>query len=168
MEEEAKKGYRQISKKYALFAVLNTFLNQLQTQGDKYLEEVSWKQCFVLICLNQCEQPPSLKELSEQLGCSHQNTKQMLLKMERLGFVEMKADEHDRRMQRIVMTPKGINVFRDFEKREDTLFSKLYEGVEASDMLMTIRTIQKMESNLKQMDASNAFETGKESSHRKT
>ena len=62
----------------------------------------------------------------------------------------------------------GINVFRDFEKREDTLFSKLYEGVEASDMLMTIRTIQKMKSNLTQMDASNAFETGKESSRRKT
>lgn len=167
MEEEAKKGYRQISKKYALFAVLNTFLNQLQTQGDKYLGEVSWKQCFVLICLNQCEQPPSLKELSAQLGCSHQNTKQMLLKMERLGFVEMKADGHDRRMQRIVMTPEGMKVFRDFEKREDTLFSGLYEGVEASDMLMTIRTIQKMESNLRKMEIPSAFEARRESSHKR-
>lgn len=148
-----------MSKKYALFAVLNTFLNQLQTQGDQYFGDISWKQCFVMVCLAQCEQTPSLKELSAQMGCSHQNAKQMLLKMQKLGLVEVKPDHKDRRVQRIFITQKGTELLEGIGRKEDDFFGNLYEGVDASDMLMTIRTIRKMEDNLNRMCAEKSRES---------
>lgn len=145
------KGYRDMSKKYYLFAILNAFMNKLQAQGDDYFGEISWKQCFVLICLTQCEEPPALKELAKKMGCSHQNAKQMLLKLQNMGYIEVKSDEKDKRIQRIFMTQKGIDFCLSFDNSKDTFLKDLYEGVEASDMLMTIKTISVMDRNLDNM-----------------
>lgn len=87
------------------------------------------------------------------MGCSHQNAKQMLLKMQKLGLVEVKPDHKDRRVQRIFMTQKGTELLEGIERKEDDFFGNLYEGVDASDMLMTIRTIRTMEDNLNRMCA---------------
>src|SRR5690606_30690673 len=42
-----------------------------------------------------------IKELAEIMGISHQNVKQILLKLEKKGFVRISVDEQDKRKQRI-------------------------------------------------------------------
>ena len=49
---------------------------------------------FFLICLSLFrEDPPTLKELSELMGTSHQNVKQIALKLERKGFISILRDK---------------------------------------------------------------------------
>ena len=43
--------------------------------------------------INMCKEPTTLKELSDILGSSHQNVKQILLKLEKKGFIKFEEDE---------------------------------------------------------------------------
>ena len=61
-------------------------------QIGKY-KEITWKQFFAIICINICKEHPTINELSEVMGSSHQNVKQILLKLESKEFVAMIPDE---------------------------------------------------------------------------
>ncbi|MBE5961918.1 MAG: MarR family transcriptional regulator [Lachnospiraceae bacterium] len=134
---------------FFLIGLLNEFMNRFQTVGDSFFEEISWKQCFAIVCLGFFEQPPSLKELSELMGSSHQNVKQLLLKLERAGFVTFVADESDRRVQRIVVTEKT----KEFNQKNDApsadFMKQLFEDVDRKDLEVTIKTIMQMDDKLK-------------------
>ncbi len=134
---------------FFLIGLLNEFMNRFQVVGDSFFGEISWKQCFVLICLGFFQEPPSLKELSELMGSSHQNVKQMLLKLERTGYVKFVSDERDGRKQRIIVTEKT----QEFNKRNDApsaeFMKQLFEEVDRKDLEITIKTIMQMDDKLK-------------------
>ena len=95
-----------IPPQYFLLGLLSAFENRFQAMADKMIGEISWKQFFAVICINMCKEPPTLKELSDILGSSHQNVKQILLKLEKKGFIKFQPDESDKRKQLIVLTNK--------------------------------------------------------------
>ena len=80
---------------------------------------------------------------------SHQNVKQILLKLESKGFVSMVQDEKDKRKQRVAVTDKC----REFCAKNDDLsrqaVNAIFEGIDEKDLLVTIKTIMQMERNLK-------------------
>ena len=137
---------------YYLIGLLSAFENRFQAMADRDMKEISWKQFFAIICINMCVEPPTLKELSEILGSSHQNAKQLLLKLEKKGFVEFVPDENDRRKQRIVLT----KYCRRFCMRNDELsariMTKMFDGIPEKDIQITIKTITSIEKNLTRED----------------
>ena len=92
---------QKMERRYFLFGLLNAFTNRLQAEGNLFFEEISWKQCFAMICIQMFEQPPTLKELAQVMGSSHQNVKQLLLKLQDASYVNLLEDEKDKRKQRI-------------------------------------------------------------------
>lgn len=76
-----------IESSYFLLGLLSAFENRFQAMADSTMKEISWKQFFVIICINLCKKAPTVKELAEIMGSSHQNVKQILLKLEKKGFV---------------------------------------------------------------------------------
>ena len=75
-----------------LIGLLSAFENRFQAVADSFFKEITWKQFFAIICINLCRESPTINELSEVMGSSHQNVKQILLKLEKKGFVEMIVD----------------------------------------------------------------------------
>lgn len=140
-----------IELSYFLLGLLSAFDNRFQAMADKTMEELSWKQFFTIICINLCKGDPSIKELAEILGSSHQNVKQILLKLEKKGFVNIYADAKDRRRQRIELT----NYCKEFCKKNDEMskqiMTKMFEGVSQEQLQMTIQTIIQIENNLKEI-----------------
>ena len=65
-----------------LLGILSAFDNRYQAFADSYFKEITWKQFFAIICLRILDTPPTINELSEVMGSSHQNVKQILLKLE--------------------------------------------------------------------------------------
>ena len=104
-----------IELSYFLLGLLSAFNNRFQAVADSTMKEVSWKQFFAIICINLCKDKPTVKELAEIMGSSHQNVKQILLKLEKKGFVTITVDENDKRKQRIEIT----NYCRDFCAKND-------------------------------------------------
>ena len=72
-----------IELSYFLLGLLSAFENRFQAVADNAMKEISWKQFFAIICINMCKSTPTVKELAEIMGSSHQNVKQILLKLEK-------------------------------------------------------------------------------------
>lgn len=148
MENVIKECYEKIEKDYFLFGLLNAFMNQMQAAGDRFFEEISWKQCFAMICINMFSEPPAIMELAEVMGSSHQNVKQILLKLEKTGFVKMKPDDNDRRKLRVHVTKEGYEFFQKYEKPSDDFMKQLFDGIKKEDIETTIQTVLTLEQNL--------------------
>ena len=138
-----------IELSYFLLGLLSAFDNRFQAMADKSMKEISWKQFFAVICINLCKEKPTVKELAEIMGSSHQNVKQILLKLEKKGFVQITVDEKDKRKQRIELT----DYCREFCAQNDEMttiaIGKMFEGVSPEQLQVTIQTIIQIEDNLK-------------------
>ena len=113
-----------------------------------FFEGITWKQFFAIICVNLCKEPPTLNDLSEVMGSSHQNVKQILLKLEKKGFVTLEPDEKDKRKQRILITDQCREFCDKNDEQSRRIISRIFAGVEEDDLTVTIRTIMKMERNV--------------------
>ena len=147
--ESDKPDFAGIDSSYFLLGLLSAFENRFQAIADSAMEEISWKQFFAIICIELCREKPTVKELAEIMGSSHQNVKQILLKLERKGFVSIAIDETDKRKQRIELT----DYCRDFcAKNNDTargIMQKMFAGVSEKQLQLTIGTVMQIEENLK-------------------
>lgn len=145
-----KVNFTGIESSYFLLGLLSAFENRFQAIADNTMKEISWKQFFSVICINLCKTPPTVKELAEIMGSSHQNVKQILLKLEKKGFVTLTVDENDKRKQRIELT----DFCREFCEKNDemsmALMKKMFEGVSEEQLQVTIQTIIQIEDNLKE------------------
>ena len=137
-----------------LLGLLSAFDNRYQAAADRFFKEITWKQFFAIICINLCKEPPTLNDLSEVMGSSHQNVKQILLKLEDKGFVSMMADEKDKRKQRYFVTDKCRKFLEANDNQSKTssqIIAQIFEGVSDKDLTVTIKTIMKMEKNLEDL-----------------
>lgn len=138
-----------INLSYFLLGLLSAFENRFQAVADSAMKEISWKQFFAVTCINLCKDKPTVKELAEIMGSSHQNVKQILLKLEKKGFVHITVDESDKRKQRIELT----DYCREFCAKNDemtvNIMRKMFEGVSEEQLQVTIKTIIQIENNLK-------------------
>ena len=150
----SKVEFGQMPPQAFLLGLLSAFDNRYQAAADKYFKEITWKQFFAIICINLCKEPPTLNDLSEVMGSSHQNVKQILLKLESKGFVSMKTDKKDKRKQRFFVTDKCRNFLEENDNQSRTsaqIIEQIFEGVDENSLAVTIDTIMKMERNLEKV-----------------
>ena len=134
-----------------LLGLLSAFDNRYQAAADAFFKEITWKQFFAIICINLCKEAPTINELADVMGSSHQNVKQILLRLEKKGFVSTVADDRDKRKQRIVVTDAA----RAFLQKNDNngeqsryMIGRIFDGISEKNLKTTIQTIMKMERNL--------------------
>ncbi len=144
-----KVDFSQVPPDYFLLGLMSAFENRFQTIADNVMQDISWKQFFAIICVNMCKEPPTINELSEILGSSHQNVKQILLKLESKGFVEFQEDKQDKRKQRIVLTKKCMDFCEKNNATSSQIMQKMFQGIPGNDIQTTIKTIIRMDENLK-------------------
>ncbi|MBO7424842.1 MAG: MarR family transcriptional regulator [Clostridiales bacterium] len=141
-------NFEGIPSSYYLLGLLSAFENRFQAMADSTMKEISWKQFFAIICISLCKEPPTLRELSEVLGSSHQNVKQILLKLESKGFTEFRTDENDKRKQRIILTDKCRKFCEKNNDMSIKIMEKMFAGISEKDIKTTISTITRIEKNL--------------------
>ena len=141
--------FSEIPSEYFLLGLLSAFENRFQAITDNIMKEISWKQFFAIICINLCKEPPTINELSELLGSSHQNVKQILLKLEKKGFVQFQEDKQDKRKQRISITKECLKFCEKNNETSSQIMQKMFEGISQNDIKTTINTLTKMDDNLK-------------------
>lgn len=140
-----------IELSYFLLGLLSAFENRFQAVADSTMKEISWKQFFAIICINLCKDKPTVKELAEIMGSSHQNVKQILLKLEKKGFVSITVDERDKRKQRIELTDYCRVFCAQNDEMTTNIMKKMFADVSQEQLEMTIRTIIQIEDNLKEI-----------------
>ena len=144
-------NFEGINDSFFLLGLMSAFDNRYQAQADSFFEEISWKQFFAIICINLCKESPTIKELAEVMGSSHQNVKQILNKLENKGFVKTIPDESDKRKQRIILTEKTRAFCEEHEEGSQKIVGKIFEGIDVDNIATTIKTIIQMEENLEKI-----------------
>lgn len=140
-----------VESSYFLIGLLTAFDNRFQASADRRIGEISWKQFFAIICINLCREAPTLKELSQIMGSSHQNVKQILLKLQKKGFVEFLEDAGDRRKQRIHLTEQCRRFCSCNDAAAGEFMKNLFREIPADHLKITIETILRIEDNLKNL-----------------
>ena len=141
-----------IASSYYLLGLLSAFQNRFQAMADAQMKEISWKQFFLLICINMCRQSPAIKELAEIVGSSHQNVKQLLLKLERKGFVEIQSDPEDKRKQRVYMTDACRKFCAENDLHTAGIMEELFYGISEEQLRTTITTLTMIDRNMSRIE----------------
>lgn len=132
-----------------LFGLFFAFGNRLQAAGDTFYDEITCKQFFLLICLSLFQdEAPTVNQLSEVMGSSHQNVKQLINKLEEKGFLQTVSDQMDKRKMRIIQTDKMAELKVKYEKQELAFMEQLYHGLTPQQIASTLQVIKIMENNL--------------------
>lgn len=140
--------------RYALFGLLFALQNRLQAVGDTFYEEITSKQFFLMACMNLFQgEAPTVQELAQVMGSSHQNVKQILNKLEQKGFVRVEPDEADRRKLRISLTEYAAVTGEKYRAKEEEFMTGLFDGVDEEEAKTAFLTLSKIEANLMRVKA---------------
>lgn len=135
--------------RYALFGTFFAFHNRLQATGDAFYQEITCKQFFLIICLELFgENAPTIRELAEVMGSSHQNVKQIADKLERSGFIRQTRDQEDRRKIRIYPTEKLQSLEERYEAKSKEFIERFYAGTTQEELETVYRVMSRLEKNL--------------------
>jgi len=146
---EPREMINSMDKRFALFGYFFAMSNRLQTVGDRFYEEITCKQFFLMICLRLFENgAPTINELSEIMGCSHQNVKSIAGKLEEKGYLEIRPDSDDARKLRIRLTSKADSLAKKYQKKELDFIDMLFTGISDKQIETTFKTLEKMEENI--------------------
>ncbi len=120
-----------LKKKADVFGQIFFAANLLQTISDRTFreEELTTKQWMLLAAVERAfDEAPGIKELARVMGSSHQNIKQIVLKLQRAGFVNLVQDENDKRISRVYLTDKVNAVFSKRHEKDAKFINDLFEA----------------------------------------
>jgi len=138
-----------------IFGALLVVANKMDTLLDRVLSKynITSKQWFLLlILLNLFEKPPTIKEAAKEMGSSHQNVKQVALKLEEKGMLKLEKDKKDLRATRLVATEKSYDFWKAAENDGIKFMKEFYAGIENDRLKNTRRFISQIMQNLKVME----------------
>lgn len=138
-----------------IFGGIQVVANQMDTMLERELKEynLTTKQWLLtIIVANTFDHNPTIKEVAKGMGSSHQNVKQVALKLQQKGFVVMEKDPHDGRITRIKLTD-AVAAFGKKSQEKSVIFTeKLFAGLTAEEMAVTRSALAKLLINLEKMD----------------
>lgn len=139
---------------YLLFGLLFMSNNRLQALGDAFYEEITTKQWFVLAMLDVFgQQAPTIGQLAEQMGSSHQNVKQLVDKLVRKGYLTLQRDIADRRKMRVYPTPSYFALCRKYQHKQEVFMQSLFAGIDPQALHSAVQVLLQLQENMTQLGA---------------
>lgn len=126
-----------------ILGTLFVIANRLQTLLDREFESggLTTKQWFLSIIIGGVfDEPPTLGDAAAVMGSTHQNVKQVALKLKEKGFLEFLDDPDDGRAMRLRMTEKSNEFWMGMQERSEKFMTDLYKGL-GSEGLAALRSL---------------------------
>jgi DNA-binding MarR family transcriptional regulator len=147
--------FENITDQEYIFASMLLIANKMDTLLERSLSKynITAKQWFMLIVtVNAFKESPSIKEIAQIMGSSHQNVKQLALKLEAKGMVLLEKDKKDLRATKVILTKECFELFKLLEKEGFVFMKKFYKEIKNSQ-LKDVRTfINQIMDNLKNIE----------------
>lgn len=149
-----------LKKKADIIGQVFCVANMLQFISDRSFKEdnLTTKQWMLLATMEKFfEDPPGIKDLARKMGLSHQNVKQLALKLEKSGFVRLIKDEKDKRILRIHVTDKVEEVFGARYEKDKAMIERIFEDFESDEVAVLSRGLYKLIDKLSEVDEKSTF-----------
>lgn len=143
----------ELFKRKYVFGGLFVTANTLQTVMDRVLAPVGLtsKQWLLIAVLEEfCKDAaPTLKQAAALMGTSHQNVKQIALKLQEKGFVALEKDAEDKRVMRIRMCIAAEDLGEEYQTGAIQFLDTLFEGFTGEELDATMKVLFEMNERLK-------------------
>ena len=137
---------------YLLFGLLFILGNRLQTIGDQFYAEITSKQWFVMALIDTfANHYPTINDLADASNTSHQNVKQIVMKLEKRGFVSLRVDPSDRRKLRIHTTREWAQFKDRYHDKQAEFMERLFAGISPDMAKVTLTTLMALSENMETM-----------------
>jgi len=130
--------------------------NMMDTLLDRELKEygLTAKQWFMTVVIeNTFDSPPTIKEVARAMGSSHQNVKQVALKLQTKGLLTLEKDKNDARVTRLRLTDQSQAFSQSIQSKAARFTQSLFAGTKPEDMAKARAILSAMMSNLIDMDS---------------
>ena len=120
-----------------VFGSLFVTANLLETLLDRAFAPhgITVKQWMLLITITSLfRDAPTVKQVAEAMGTSHQNVKQVALNLEKGGFLRLLKDEHDARVTRLVTTEKCRTFGEETSQAGSAFMGEAFSGITEQDL----------------------------------
>ena len=143
-----KVSYENFAPPYVLIALMSRFVNRYQSAANAVFQELSWQQMFFLNGVTLFKEAPSIKDMADFLGCTHQNANKLYAKLLRDGYIVSQQDGEDRRKQRIYLTDKAQKFLADNKVGSSKSVQEIFSVVSDAEMEMLIDAMAKLTDSL--------------------
>jgi len=137
-----------------IFALLLIISNRINTLLEREFKEfdVTTKQWFLSETINSIfDTPPTLKEAAIEMGSSHQNIKQVALKLQQKGLLKLEKDKKDARVTRLRVTEQSYEFWKKTDPKGTVFREKMFKEMNKKDITMTRALLEKMLLNLNEI-----------------
>jgi DNA-binding MarR family transcriptional regulator len=149
------KDFSNVGDEEFVFASILLVANKMDTLLERKLSKfnITSKQWFLLLGLfNAFDKPPTIKELANEMGSSHQNVKQVALKLQEKGMIILEKDKKDLRATRLIPTEKSYKFLQDSSEDGRKFMSAFYSGIDDDNLNKARLFISKIMLNLNDID----------------
>lgn len=87
-------------------------------------------------------------DLSDRMMVAKPTASRMINTLEEKGMVEKKADDSDRRLVVLVLTPKGERAVEEMKARQKEFLAKVFDKIPAGEMAAFVDTMERIEGEL--------------------
>ncbi len=124
------------------------FGHQLNVVDRMSFGELTGRQCALVTSVSTFTTPPTLGQLAIREGSSHQNIKQMALKLQERGYVYLLPDGSDGRKVRVELTAKGELFCAEHRRRQNKFYELLHDGISEEELEHAAKVMEKFNDNL--------------------
>jgi len=144
-----------MSDRQYLFGMIFIVANRVDTMLEREFKRfgITTKQWFLSVIIdNLFDKPPTMKEVAKEMGSSHQNIKQVALKLEQKGLLILQKDKRDARVTRLKLSESSNDFWTKLRGEGASFTQALFKNIEKDELEVARRVMQKMQLNINEMD----------------
>ncbi|MBC7765229.1 MAG: MarR family transcriptional regulator [Hyphomonadaceae bacterium] len=141
-----------------IFGSILVAANRMDTMLERALSkhDITAKQWFLSVVLDTLfEQPPTIKELAKEMGSSHQNVKQVALKLAQKGLLKLEKDTTDARATRLTLTDESQAFWAKTDQEGMVFMRTIYKNIKKDELAVARSVLEKMLANLSELEDDN-------------
>jgi len=138
-----------------IFGLLLIISNKMNTLLEREFQEfdVTTKQWFLSETINSLfDSPPTLKEVANAMGSSHQNVKQVAVRLQNKGLLTLEKDNTDARVTRLRMTKHSHDFWKQTDPKGTIFREKMFKEINKKDIASIRNFLEKMLTNLVEIE----------------
>ncbi len=109
-------------------------------------DKITTKQWLMMIIIeNAFDHDPSMQEVADALSTTHQNVKQLAIRLEARGFMKIERDPDNRRILRLRTTEECHSYWEKRAPEDIKSIITLFEGLEDNEIKFLFEIIMKLE-----------------------
>ncbi len=138
-----------------IFGAIFMIANKLDTHLDRELNPfgLTAKQWFLTIVIDMLfDESPTIKQVARAMGSSHQNVKQVALKLEQKGLLTMEKDIKDGRATRLKFTEESQPFWGQTQQKGHHFMEAVFKSIDKEGLAATRNTLKKIWENIIELE----------------